>query len=548
MGYDGKFSKIRVSDIKCRNKSEFSKFKRSKRNVYFVLIFESLILKNCFEFRISCFGIIFFVANIDELRNERLKKLKNLRSAGIWPYPGETKRTHAIGAALSDWKNLEDAQKEIIVAGRLRSMRGHGGMLFGDIQDGTGKIQILLKKDGLGEKSYQFFADNFDVGDFVQIRGTALTTKRGEKTVLAVDYKMLAKALRPLPDKWHGLQDTEERYRKRYLDLIFNEDVRKKFVIRTEIVRAIRNFLDEHGFMEVETPILQTIYGGATAKPFKTYFNAYDMDVFLRIAPELFLKKLLVGGFEKVYEIARNFRNEGVDKQHNPDFTMLEFYWAWSDYRQLMKFTEEMMAYILQKVLGTAKITYQGNEIDFAAPWPRVEYLDLLKKEAKIDYQASSREGLAVKAKELGVEIDKNAGKAEIADEIYKKYCRPKIIPPTFLIHYPKESKPLAKSVEPDGPIAANFQLLVNGFEIVNAFSEQNDPIEQAARLKEQEELFKQGFQEAQRTDTDFIEALEYGMPPCAGLGMGIDRLAALLTDSNALREIILFPLMKPKN
>jgi len=488
------------------------------------------------------------VANIDELRNERLRKLKNLQSAGIWPYPGETKRTHAIGAALSDWKNLEDAQKEIIVAGRLRSMRGHGGMLFGDIQDGTGKIQILLKKDGLGEKSYQFFADNFDVGDFVQIRGTALTTKRGEKTVLAVDYKMLAKALRPLPDKWHGLQDTEERYRKRYLDLIFNEDVRKKFVIRTEIVRAIRNFLDEHGFMEVETPILQTIYGGATAKPFKTYFNAYDMDVFLRIAPELFLKKLLVGGFEKVYEIARNFRNEGVDKQHNPDFTMLEFYWAWSDYRQLMKFTEEMMAYILQKVLGTAKITYQGNEIDFAAPWPRVEYLDLLKKEAKIDYQASSREGLAVKAKELGVEIDKNAGKAEIADEIYKKYCRPKIIPPTFLIHYPKESKPLAKSVEPDGPIVANFQLLVNGFEIVNAFSEQNDPIEQAARLKEQEELFKQGFQEAQRTDTDFIEALEYGMPPCAGLGMGIDRLAALLTDSNALREIILFPLMKPKN
>jgi len=515
--------------------------------VYFVLIFESLILKNCFEFRISCFGIIFFVANIDELRNERLRKLKNLQSAGIWPYPGETKRTHAIGAALSDWKKLEDAQKEIIVAGRLMSIRGHGGMIFVDVKDESGKIQALLKKDGLGEKSHQFFVDNFDIGDFVQIRGTALTTKRGEKTVLAVDYKMLAKALRPLPDKWHGLQDTEERYRRRYLDLIFNEDVRKKFVIRTEIVKAIRNFLNERGFMEVETPILQTIYGGATAKPFKTYFNAYDMDVFLRIAPELFLKKLLVGGFEKVYEIARNFRNEGVDKQHNPDFTMLEFYWAWSDYRQLMKFTEEMMAYVLEKVLGTAKITYQGNEIDFAAPWPRVEYLDLLKKEAKVDYQASSREGLAAKAKELGVEIDKNAGKAEIADEIYKKYCRPKIIPPTFLIHYPKESKPLAKTVAPDGPIAANFQLLVNGFEIVNAFSEQNDPIEQAARLKEQEELFKQGFQEAQRTDTDFIEALEYGMPPCAGLGMGIDRLAALLTDSNALREIILFPLMKPK-
>lgn len=473
--------------------------------------------------------------------------MKNLQSAGIWPYPGETKRTHAIGAALLDWKKLEDTQNEVIIAGRLMSIREHGGMIFIDVKDESGKIQALLKKDGLGEKSYQFFIDNFDIGDFVQIRGTALTTKRGEKTVLAADCKMMAKALRPLPDKWHGLQDTEERYRRRYLDLIFNEDVKKKFIIRTEIIKAIRNFLDERGFMEVETPILQTIYGGATAKPFKTYFNAYDMDVFLRIAPELFLKKLLVGGFEKVYEIARNFRNEGVDKQHNPDFTMLEFYWAWSDYKRLMKVTEEMMAYILQKVLGTAKITYQGNEIDFAAPWPRVEYLDLLKKEAKVDYWASNRDGLAAKAKELGVEIDKNAGKPEIADEIYKKYCRPKIVQPTFLIHYPKESKPLAKTVAPGGPIAANFQLIVNGFEIVNAFSEQNDPIEQAARLKEQEELFKQGFQEAQRTDTDFIEALEYGMPPCAGLGMGIDRLAALLTDSNALREIILFPIMKPR-
>jgi len=488
-----------------------------------------------------------FMANIEELRNERLKKLKNLQSAGIRPYPGETKRTHAVAAALLDWKKLEDTQKEIIVAGRLRSMRGHGGMLFCDIADGTGKIQILLKKDGLGEKSYQFFADNFDVGDFAQIRGTAITTKRGEKTVLAADYKMMSKSLRPLPDKWHGLQDTEERYRRRYLDLIFNEDIKQKFIVRTNIIKAIREFLDERGFMEVETPILQTIYGGATAKPFKTYFNAYDMEVFLRIAPELFLKKLLVGGFEKVYEIARNFRNEGVDKQHNPDFTMLEFYWAWADYKQLMKLTEELVVFILEKVLGKTKIVYQGTEIDFAAPWPRIEYLDLLKKEANVDYWALDRRGLAAKAEELGAEIDKNAGKAEIADEIYKKLCRPKIVQPTFLIHYPKESKPLAKELDGDPRIAANFQLLVNGFEVVNAFSEQNDPLEQAARLKEQEELFKRGFAEAQRTDTDFIEALEHGMPPAAGLGMGIDRLAALLTDSNALREIILFPLMKPK-
>jgi lysyl-tRNA synthetase class 2 len=488
------------------------------------------------------------MANIDELRKVRLQKLENVRRAGVEAYPVFCKRSHAINEVLLGWDDLLKNETEITVAGRIRSMRGHGGMVFIDLEDGSGKIQALLKKDGLGEKSYQFFADNFDVGDFAEIRGTVFVTKRGEKTIAAADYKMLAKALLPLPEKWHGLQDTEERYRKRYLDLIFNDDVKQKFIIRTKIVKAIRQFLDERGFMEVETPILQTIYGGATAKPFKTFFNAYDMEVFLRIAPELFLKKLLVGGFEKVYEVARNFRNEGVDKQHNPDFTMLEFYWAYADYKQLMKLTEDLITHILQSVLGTIKINYQGVEIDFATPWPRIEYVDLLKKDAKVDYWALNRDGLAAKAKEMGVEIDKNAGKPEIADEIYKKFCRPNIIQPTFLIHHPKEAKPLAKELSQNGQIAASFQLLVNGFEVVNAFSEQNDPVEQAARLKEQEDLFKQGFTEAQRTDTDFIEALEHGMPPAAGLGMGIDRLAALLTDSNALREIILFPLMKPRN
>lgn len=487
------------------------------------------------------------MANIEELRSERLKKLKNLRSAGIWPYPGETKRTHAIGAVFSDWDELEKSQKEIVIAGRLRSLRGHGGMLFGDLQDGTGKIQILLKKDALGEKSHQFFIDSFDVGDFAEIRGAALTTKRGEKTVLAADYKMMAKSLRPLPDKWHGLQDTEERYRKRYLDLIFNDEIRQKFIIRGEAVKVIRRFLDERGFLEVETPVLQTIYGGAAAKPFRTHINAFDMDVFLRISPELFLKRLLAGGFEKVYEIGRCFRNEGVDRQHNPDFTMLEFYWAWANYKDLMKMTEEMIGEILNGILKTEKVNYQGREIDFSLPWPRVEFAELLKKHAKVDYWELNRDALAKKAGQLGVEIAKGAGKAEIADEIYKKYCRPKIINPTFLIHYPAECKPLAKRLRADSPMLANFQLVINGFEIVNAFSEQNDPLEQAARFKEQEEMFKQGFEEAQRTDMDFIEALEHGVPPAAGFGMGIDRLAALLTDSNALREIILFPLMKPR-
>ncbi|MFA6376820.1 MAG: lysine--tRNA ligase, partial [Candidatus Paceibacterota bacterium] len=344
------------------------------------------------------------------------------------------------------------------------------------------------------------------------------------------------------------LQDAEERYRKRYLDLIFNSEVKEKLVIRTKIITAIRAFLDERGFMEVETPTLQTIYGGATAKPFKTHFNAYEMDVFLRIAPELFLKRLLVGGFEKVYEIGKCFRNEGVDKQHNPDFTMLEFYWAYACYKDLMKLTEEMFAEILEKVFKKNKLVYQGNEIDFTTPWPRIEFNELLKKYAKVDYWELNRDGLAAKAKDMGVEFDKFAGKAEIADEIYKKFCRPQIIQPTFLINYPKECKPLAKQLGMDSPMIANFQLLINGFEVVNAFSEQNDPVEQNDRFKEQEEMFKLGFEEAQRTDTDFIEALEHGMPPAAGLGMGIDRLVALLTDSNALREIILFPIMKPRN
>ncbi|MFZ3073681.1 MAG: lysine--tRNA ligase [Minisyncoccales bacterium] len=487
------------------------------------------------------------MANIEELRAARLKKLENLKKAGVWAYPIAANRTHTISDAFLDWDRLIKDEKEIVLAGRMKSMRGHGGLSFVDVEDGSGKIQAFFKKDGLGEKSYQFFCDNFDIGDFIEVRGILFVTKRGEKTVDVRDYKMLSKSLLPLPEKWHGLQDTEERYRKRYLDLIFNDEIKQKFVVRTKVITAIREFLDKRGFMEVETPTLQTIYGGATAQPFKTHFNAYDMDVYLRIAPELFLKRLLVGGFEKVYEIGKCFRNEGVDKQHNPDFTMLEFYWSYASYKDLMKLTEEMFAAILEKVFGKNKIVYQETELDFSTPWPRLEFNELLKKYAKVDYWELNRDGLAAKAKDLGVEFDKFAGKAEIADEIYKKYCRPQIIQPTFLIHYPKECKPLAKQLDQDSEILANYQLIVNGFEVVNAFSEQNDPIEQYNRFREQEDMFKNGFEEAQRTDTDFIEALEHGMPPAAGFGMGIDRLVALLTDSNALREIILFPIMKPR-
>jgi len=488
------------------------------------------------------------MATIDELKKIRLQKLENIKRAGIWAYPLESKRTHEMAAVLAEFDGLVESAKEVIVAGRVKSMRSHGGLTFIDVQDASGKIQALLRSDGLGEKSYQFFVDNFDIGDFVEVRGTVFVTKRGEKTVEVGGYKMLAKSLLPLPEKWHGLQDVEERYRKRYLDLIFNDDVRAKFVIRTKIIKALREFLDSRGFMEVETPILQTIYGGATAKPFTTHLNAYDMDVFLRIAPELFLKRLLVGGFEKVYEIGKCFRNEGVDKQHNPDFTMIEFYWAYADYKDLMKLVEELFSKMILEIFGTTKLPYQGNVIEYATPWPRIEYAELLKKETGIDYWAINRDALALEAKKMGIEISSAAGKAEIADEIFKKSARPKIIQPTFLIHYPAECRPLAKRRESGSAVLANFELLVNGFEIINGFSEQNDPIEQDRLFREQEEMFKLGFEEAQRTDNDYIEALEHGMPPAAGLGMGIDRLVTLLTDSNSLREAILFPIMKPKD
>lgn len=488
------------------------------------------------------------MATIDELRKIRIKKLRNIEKAGLWAYPIGTKRTHTIKDALADFGNLAKDLKEVVLVGRIRSMRGHGGATFADVEDGTGKMQIFLKKDGLGEKGYQFFCDNFDIGDFIEVKGTLFETKRGEKTIDVLDFKMLAKSLRPLPEKWHGLQDVEERYRKRYLDLIFNPEVRNKFKNRSKIIAELRNFLTERGFMEVETPTLQTIYGGAKAKPFKTHLNAYDLDLYLRISPELYLKRLTIGGFEKVFEFARNFRNEGVDKQHNPDFSELEVYWAYADYRDLMKLVEEMFGQVLNAVLKTKKITYQEQELNFSAPWRRIEYRAVLQKYAGISYDDINRDSFFKEAKKLKVEVDKNADKSEIADQIYKKFCRPQIIQPTFLIHYPLGFQPLAKQVKPGAPTLANFQLVVAGFEMMNAFSELNDPIEQAARFKEQEKMFKLGFEEAQRSDKEFIEALEYGMPPAAGLGIGVDRLVALLTDSNALREAILFPIMKPKN
>lgn len=474
--------------------------------------------------------------------------MERIERAGILPYPIKTKRTCLISEALAQFSRLKKEGKEIFLVGRIISLRVHGGATFFHIADGSGKIQVFFSKNSLGERGYNFFLDNFDVGDFIEIRGILILTKKGERTLEGYDYKILAKSLRPLPEKWHGLKDVEERYRKRYLDLIFNEGVKKKFVIRSKIISAIRQFLEKEGFMEVETPILQPVYGGARAKPFKTHLNALNIDLYLRISPELYLKRLLVGGFERVYEIGKCFRNEGVDRFHNPDFTMLEFYWAFADYKQLMKLTEKMFTFILRKIFKKEKIIYQGGEIDFKTPWQRLEFSHLLSRDAGVNIDEISRDALAKKAKSLGVQFEEAASKAVIADEIYKKYSRPKVIQPTFIIHHPLGFQPLAKALEKRDGKLANFQLVVGGTELVNAFSELNDPLEQKRRFKEQERLFKKGLSEAQRMDKDFIEALEYGMPPAAGFGMGIDRLVMFLTNSYSLREVILFPTMKPKN
>jgi lysyl-tRNA synthetase class 2 len=487
------------------------------------------------------------MATIDEIRKTRLKKLEAIEKSLINPYPETTKRTHNISEALKSFASLERSKKEIILAGRIKSLRQHGALAFVDIEDGTGKMQGFLSKNRMAEKNFKFFLDTFDIGDFVEVRGIIFKTKRGEKTIEVSDCKILAKSLLPLPEKWHGLQDVEERFRKRYLDLIFNSDVRKNFEIRSKIITEIRLFLGKEGFLEVETPILQPIYGGAKAKPFKTHLNALDADLYLRISPELYLKRLLVGGFEKVYEIGKCFRNEGADRSHNPDFTMLEFYWAYSDYKQLMKLTENLLESLVKKVYGGAEIQYEDKKISFKTPWPRMEFNQLLKKYAKIDLKDINLAALKKEAKKLGVNVKDEMQKPEVADEIYKKYCLPKLIQPTFIINHPVGSFPLAKAKEDDKSELANFQLIVAGWELVNAFSELNNPIEQRKRFEEQEKYFKGGLEEAQRMDEDFIEALEYAMPPAAGFGMGIDRLVALLTNSHSLREIILFPTMKQK-
>ncbi len=448
------------------------------------------------------------MATLEEIRKTRLKKLEAIKNAGFSVYPERTKRTHKIGEVLVEFNQLSRSKKEVVLVGRIRSIREHGGSTFLHIEDGTGKIQAYFRKDRIGERGYKFFLDNFDIGDFIEVRGILFKTKKGEKTIEVNDFKILAKSLLPLPEKWHGLQDTEERFRKRYLDLVFNPEVKKKFELRSRIIKEIRAFLEKEGFLEVETPTLQPIYGGAKAKPFQTHLNALDMDLYLRISPELYLKRLLVGGFEKVYEIGRCFRNEGMDRNHNPDFTMLEFYWAYADYKDLMKFTEKLFGALIKKLFGKSEITYEGKKINFKSPWPRIEFSQIIKKSTGINPEGIDLKSLEKKAQKLGVEFHGKRGKIEILDEIYKKICLPKIWQPTFIIHHPQSKSSLAKRLERETEKLASFQFVGAGWEMVWAYSELNDPIEQRKRFEEQEKLFKAGFEEAQRMRRRF-----YGSP-----------------------------------
>jgi lysyl-tRNA synthetase class 2 len=477
---------------------------------------------------------------ISNIKKARLKKLEVVKKAGINPYPIKTKRTHSIEEALIRFEELSRAKNRVVLAGRIRSLREHGGSAFLHFEDGSGRIQAYFKRDLLGERKYRFFLDNFDIGDFIEIAGVLFITKKGEKTIEVSDFRMLAKSLLPLPEKWHGLKDVEERFRKRYLDLIMNPEVRDKFKMRSRIVEELRNLLEAQSFIEVETPILQPIPGGAAARPFKTHLNALRLDLFLRVSPELYLKRLLVGGFEKVYEIGKCFRNEGIDAYHNPDFTMLELYWAYQERDGLMNFTENLLTKLVKKIKGTEIFSYQGKEINFKTPWKRVSFASLMKMHCQIDIEKASRDGLGKKLRELGVKTQKNNQKCLLLDELYKKVCRPKLINPTFVVDHPIEMAVLAKAREDNPKYAHRFQLVVGGIELINGFSELNDPIDQRKRFKESKIALE-------RRDEDFLESLEYGMPPAAGFGMGIDRLVVLLTDSHSLREVILFPTMRPK-
>jgi len=480
---------------------------------------------------------------LDDLIKERLKKLENFKKAGLDPYPPRVKRTHEIGDVVENFETLAKQNKNISVAGRVIGLRNQGGVIFADLKDESGQIQLVMKQDSL--KEFEVFRDNLDIGDFLEADGTLFTTQKGEKSIEVKDQRLIGKNLRPLPSGYYGLEDTETRLRKRYLDLIAHPELKKLFEQKTKFWEAFRDHLKKEGFLEVETPVLEAVPGGADALPFITHHNALDHDFYLRISLEIALKKLMVAGYEKVFEIGRIFRNEGIDAEHLQDYTQLEFYWAYHDYNDMMVLTEKMYKEGIKKTLGTLTSVWQNKRIDWSKKWPKVDYYEIFKKTVGLDFKKAARDDLHKKAASAGIKPEKNWGRGRLIDKLFSKFARPTIIEPSFLVDPPVDIEPLAKR-KPDAPDKVErFQIMACGTEVGKGFSEANDPIDQRERFREQMELREAGDKEAQRLDEDFLEALEYGMPPMAGFGVS-ERLFAVLVDK-PVRETVFFPLMRPR-
>ncbi|MGE5177602.1 MAG: lysine--tRNA ligase [Bacteroidota bacterium] len=480
------------------------------------------------------------------IQEVRRAKLQALEQRGLSPYAYRYDVTHRSGRIRADHPALESSGQTVRVAGRLMTKRGHGKASFAHVKDQDGLLQVYLREDALGPEAYAQALD-YDLGDWIGVEGTVFTTKTGEITVKAAAVTLLAKSLRPLPEKWHGLTDVEIRYRQRYTDLIVNDEVRAVFLMRARLVRAIREFLDARGYLEVETPALQPLYGGAAARPFTTHHNALDMPLYLRIADELYLKRLIVGGFERVYEIAKDFRNEGIDRSHNPEFTMLEFYQAYADYEVMMEVTQDLILHAVRALHGGTQVPREGGPIDFAPPWRRLRYPDAAAEALGVTKLPEDPAELRALAQRAGVSIDPALGWGRILDEVISERVQPKLERPTFLIDHPRDVSPLAKVRRGDPSVVERFELIIAGMEVANAFSEQNDPIEQRRAFEAQMRARERGDEEAQMLDEDYLRALELGMPPTGGVGIGIDRLVMLLADQRSIRDVILFPQMRPE-
>ncbi|MCG8539103.1 MAG: lysine--tRNA ligase [Clostridia bacterium] len=484
--------------------------------------------------------------NLNEVLKIRREKLKKLQETGRDPFKVEKFQRTAFSIEIKD--NFEEFEgKEVKLAGRIMAKRTMGKASFLDILDRDGRIQAYVRKDAIGEEEYDVLT-TYDLGDIVGIRGIVFKTKKDEISIRAEEVQLLSKSLQVLPEKWHGLKDTELRYRQRYVDLIVNPEVKETFLKRNKIIKAIREFLDARGYLEVETPILTTIAGGATARPFITHHNTLDLDMQMRIANELYLKRLIVGGFDKVYEMGKMFRNEGISIKHNPEFTSIELYAAYEDYEDMMDITENLVAYCAEKALGTTAINYQGTEIDFKPPWKRVSMHDLVEEKTGINFYAieTDEEARRIAKDKLRLDAEKHMTRGHLVSLVFEEFCEKDLIQPTFVLHHPVEVSPLAKR-NPDNPLITNrFEAFANTWEIANAFSELNDPIDQRGRFEDQLKQREAGDEEAHPMDEDFINALEVGLPPTGGLGIGVDRLMMILTNSASIRDVILFPTMKP--